>query len=77
LSIEYGLHIDTVHSIIKTHRKVRKEKPGRVIFKGVIYSSPESLAKKLGIKKESVLRSIKRGTKYEKRYQIKYYKKAI
>lgn len=75
---KYGLSIQTIHTVIKDGQRGKKMKPPtkRVIFKGRIYKSTETLAKKLGIKRESVVKAIRCGFKYERRYTIQYYKKA-
>lgn len=74
LALKYQLTTNSIREIIKKARHILKngiQNKEKVIFKGRIYKSPETLAQKLGIKKESVIRAIKRQTKYQNRYQIK------
>lgn len=81
LAVKYNLHPETIRGIIKKIQGIKfgriKPKPTKLlIFKGIKYR-PETLAKKLGIKRSSVMVAVKRGTKYHRHYQIKIYKKSI
>lgn len=78
---KYNLSQETIRKIIKTGLDIKagrfRENVIQILFKGRRYKSPKTLAQKLGIKPESVVKAIKRGTKYEGRFKINYYKKII
>lgn len=72
---KYGLTVNWIHEIIRQGQRNKNAKPPilKVKFKGRIYHA-ENLAKRLGIKIESLKAAIRKGYKYDKRYSIQIYK---